>query len=193
MNNSQLASDSFGLVPSSETDTLVVAKILSVTPGRIRLRVDLAKHSREKINSMVVSLENQLAIERVRTDLNISSMTIFYDFQSVNPEGIINELRELGLSFSEKYITAPPIISNSSKTAIHITQIGNNVNQLIKEGSNNIVDLGVIVPLIFGLLAWRQLMLKGWQLETIPWYVLAWYAFDSFMKLQNIEQHPQDN
>jgi hypothetical protein len=29
----------------------------------------------------------------------------------------------------------------------------------------------------------RQLMIKGLQLEVIPWYVLAWYAFDSFLKL----------
>ena len=35
------------------------------------------------------------------------------------------------------------------------------------------------------MLAMRQLIAKGWQLELIPWYVLAWYAFDSFIKLHS--------
>ncbi|MGK7884196.1 MAG: HMA2 domain-containing protein [Crocosphaera sp.] len=192
MNNSQLAADSFGLVPSSETDGLMVTQILSLTPGRIRLRVDLSGHSREEVNLMVVSLDNHLAIEKVRINIEIGSLTIFYDSQSINTVEIIDELKKLGLTFSEKSITSSPVIPSSSKTAIHINQMGNNVNQVIKQGSNNIVDLGVIVPLGFALLAWRQLILKGWQLETIPWYVLAWYAFDSFIKLQNTQQNSQD-
>lgn len=186
MNNSQL-------VQSSETDGLIVTEILSLTPGRIRLRVDLSTYSQEEIDLRVVSLDNQLAIEKVRINIEVGSLTIFYDSQSINTVDILEQLNKLGLTFSEKSITSSLFIPNSSKTAVHITQVSNNINQVIKQASNNIVDLGVIVPLAFGLLAWRQLMLKGWQLETIPWYVLAWYAFDSFIKLQNTEQNSPDN
>ena len=146
MNNSQLAADSFGLVPLSETDGLMVAKILSLTPGRIRLRVDLSGHSREEVNLMVVSLDNQLAMEKVRINIEIGSLTIFYDSQSINTVEIIDQLKKFGLTFSEKSITSSPFIPSSSKTAIHINQMLNNVNQVMKQGSNNMVDLGVIVP-----------------------------------------------
>ncbi|MDJ0730283.1 MAG: hypothetical protein QNJ33_09870 [Crocosphaera sp.] len=192
MNNSQLNSDSLGLVQSSENHPLIVAEILSLTPGRIRLRVALSPHFREEIDLMAVSLENELAIEKVRTNLEIGSITLFYHPQSINTVEILDKLRELGLTFSEKSTKTLKVIPGYSKAAIEVTQVTKNVNQGIKKVSNNLVDLGVLIPLSFAFFACRQLILKGWQLETIPWYVLAWYAFDSFMKLQNIEQNSQD-
>jgi hypothetical protein len=34
----------------------------------------------------------------------------------------------------------------------------------------------------------RQMVSKSPRLNTAPWYVLAWYAFDSFMKLNAPQQ-----
>jgi hypothetical protein len=34
-------------------------------------------------------------------------------------------------------------------------------------------------------LDFRQLIIKGLQIDEIPWYSLAWYAFDSFVKLND--------
>ncbi|UZQ54483.1 DUF5132 domain-containing protein [Trichothermofontia sichuanensis B231] len=45
------------------------------------------------------------------------------------------------------------------------------------------VDLKTLVPLGLGAIALRQLLTKGLQLDAIPWYVLLWYAFDSFVIL----------
>ncbi len=53
------------------------------------------------------------------------------------------------------------------------------------------VDLKTVIPLGLGAIALRQLLTKGFQLEDIPWYVLAWYAFDSFMIL-NRDADPGD-
>ncbi|MGK7957842.1 MAG: HMA2 domain-containing protein [Crocosphaera sp.] len=192
MNDSQLTSNSSDLVLSSETNSLMVPQILSLTPGRIRFRIDLSHNSKDEITFKIANLENQLAIEKVRTNLGIGSVTIFYDSQSINMREFLDKLREFGFTFSENSTHSLLGISNSSKTAIYITQMTNQINQLIKQGSNHIVDLRVLIPFIFGLLAWRQLMLKGWQLETIPWYVLAWYGFDSFMKFKNSDQNSQN-
>lgn len=192
MNDSQLTSNSSDLVLSSQTNSLRVPQILSLTPGRIRFRIDLSRNSKDEINLKVANLENQLAIEKVRTNLGIGSVTIFYDSQSINMREFLDKLGEFGFTFPEKSTHSLSGISNASKTAIYITQMTNQINQLIKQGSNHIVDLRVLIPFIFGLLAWRQLMLKGWQLETIPWYVLAWYGFDSFMKFKNTDQNSQN-
>ena len=40
-----------------------------------------------------------------------------------------------------------------------------------------------MVPATFGVLALRQIVTNFGELAGIPWYVLAWYAFDSFWKL----------
>lgn len=53
--------------------------------------------------------------------------------------------------------------------------------------TNNYVDLRLLIPLGLGTLALGQLITKGPQLDKIPWYNLAWYAFDSFYKLDRPE------
>jgi len=55
------------------------------------------------------------------------------------------------------------------------------------------LDLKTLVPLALGAIALRQLLTKGLQLDAIPWYVLLWYAFDSFVILnRNGETAPND-
>jgi hypothetical protein len=49
--------------------------------------------------------------------------------------------------------------------------------------TNGIVNLQLLVPFGLGALALRQLLRYGWQIEAAPWYVLAYAAFDSFIKL----------
>ena len=52
------------------------------------------------------------------------------------------------------------------------------------------------MPLGLGTLALGQLITKGPQLDKIPWYNLAWYAFDSFNKLNqpesNVRPQPEE-
>lgn len=68
-------------------------------------------------------------------------------------------------------------------TAEEVTDGISGFNQQLRQATQGMVDLRLLVPMGLGAIALRQLLLKGWQLEDIPWYVLAWYAFDSFFKL----------
>jgi hypothetical protein len=45
-------------------------------------------------------------------------------------------------------------------------------------------DLRALLPLGVGLLALRQALRGRGRLDDAPWYVLGWYAFDSFWKLR---------
>ncbi|MFM6157086.1 MAG: hypothetical protein ACKO3K_19875 [Cuspidothrix sp.] len=57
------------------------------------------------------------------------------------------------------------------------------LNKRVERATDGTVDLRFMFPLALGILSVRQLTIKGLQLDIIPWYVLAWYAFDSFLKL----------
>jgi len=61
-------------------------------------------------------------------------------------------------------------------------------NGWAKDVTGNEVDLGFLIPFAFGAIAIRQLIEQGLRLKEIPWYVPAWYAFDTFLKL-NYPEH----
>jgi hypothetical protein len=56
------------------------------------------------------------------------------------------------------------------------------LNEQVRQATNGFADLQMLLPLGLGALALKQLLDKGPELEELPWYTLAWYAFDSFKK-----------
>jgi hypothetical protein len=71
----------------------------------------------------------------------------------------------------------------SAKVATDIGAIATELNTQTISLTGGWVDLPTLVAGSLGLIALRQLLTKGVQLDALPWYVLAWYAFDSFIKL----------
>ncbi|BAY17733.1 hypothetical protein NIES21_35750 [Anabaenopsis circularis NIES-21] len=59
--------------------------------------------------------------------------------------------------------------------------------------TNGAADLRLIVPLGLGLFALTQLIKQGFKFEDTPWYILAWFAFDSFIKLNVTEESQRIN
>jgi hypothetical protein len=56
-------------------------------------------------------------------------------------------------------------------------------NTDVDQITDGVMDLRSLFPLALALLALGQLVKQGTQWDTIPWYLLAWFAFDSFVKL----------
>ncbi|MCX7596144.1 MAG: DUF5132 domain-containing protein [Fischerella sp.] len=75
-----------------------------------------------------------------------------------------------------------------SEVARDLINVIADVNTDVGRITNGVVDLRLLLPLGFSVLAIRQLFIKGLQIDEIPWYVLAWYAFDSFMKLNTTNE-----
>lgn len=80
--------------------------------------------------------------------------------------------------------------NGGERSLISLSLIGaaEELNGWARELTGNEVDLGLIIPVAFGAIAIRQLMAQGLRLKDIPWYVPAWYAFDTFLKL-NFPDH----
>jgi hypothetical protein len=62
------------------------------------------------------------------------------------------------------------------------------LNAELSRMTNGVADLRVILPVGLGLFAIRQLVRQGWKLDEIPWYILAWYTVDTFVKLNSEEE-----
>lgn len=80
--------------------------------------------------------------------------------------------------------------NGKSESAKDLINFMSDINADVARMTNNMADLRVILPLGIGLLSLQQLLKKGLQLEEIPWYILAWYAFDIFSRL-NFEDETQ--
>ena len=158
------------------------AQIVSQTPGRIRLRVLPAQRQQQKITPIVNALKARLEIYQVKKNIPSGSITVLHGRELLNSQDMRTVLQDLGVTFRE--IPQEPISSvTNSSSATTVIRTATDLNQRVKTASKDAIDLRFLFPLGLGMLAVRQLIVKGWQLELIPWYVLAWYAFDSFIKL----------
>jgi hypothetical protein len=79
--------------------------------------------------------------------------------------------------------------SDAAKNFVHSIS---ELNAELSRMTNGAADLRVILPVGLGLFAIRQLIRQGWKLDEIPWYILAWYAVDTFVKL-NSEEESQES
>ncbi len=75
----------------------------------------------------------------------------------------------------------------TSEVAGEMLDAVSDLNSQVSWLTNGYVDLRLLMPLGLGTLALGQLITQGPQLDKIPWYNLAWYAFDSFNKLNHPE------
>ncbi|WP_035140245.1 DUF5132 domain-containing protein [Fischerella sp. PCC 9605] len=101
----------------------------------------------------------------------------------VNAELINNKQAEFNSEMTRTYSQ-----DAKSEIARDLINVISDVNTDVGRITNGLVDLRLLLPLGFSALAVRQLFIKGLQIDEIPWYTLAWYAFDSFMKLNTTNE-----
>ena len=157
-------------------------KILSITPGRIRLRVS----SQQRQPEVFAQIANSVKLffpqsHNVRTNVHTGSITVHYRGEIDDFDQIVRTLENFGITVGD-----PP--SKKSRGATAITNGFAYLNKRVEQTTNGTVDLRLLFPLLLASLALRQLFINGSRLNTAPWYVLAWYAFDSFLKLNNNTQ-----
>lgn len=160
------------------TDGRITAKIVSDTPGRLRLRI-LPSYRDERIMQNIVDvLKVQSDIREVKINVNSGSMLVHYDPRAEIRQNLLAAMVELGVNFRDMSI-------GNSQAAEDIKETVINLNQLLGQLTNGEVDLRLLFPLSLSILAIRQGVVKGLQVGMIPWYVLAWYAFDSFIRFNS--------
>ncbi len=153
----------------------ISTKIISDTPGRLRLRIAQKNRKSEDIQKIVTALKAHPNITQVQTNISQGSITIKHEGED-SRGNTIAALKDLGIIFGD-------IAEGKSEAAAEVSNAVVDLNKRVRESTDGLVDLRFLFPLGLGCLSIRQLMAKGLQIDIIPWYVLAWYSFDSFLKL----------
>lgn len=171
-------------IVENKNSSFLEAQIISQTPGRVRLRVRPTHRQQQKIAPIINALKARLEIYRVKTNIPSGSITVLHGRELLTSQDMCIVLQDLGINLVEVTQRSRTSVSSSSSAAA-IIKTAKNLNQQVKTATDNEIDLRFLFPLGLGVMAMRQLLVKGWQLELIPWYVLAWYAFESFLKLHS--------
>lgn len=159
----------------------ISTRVVSSTPGRLRLRVAQPHRQSGEMQRIANALQANAHINQVRTNIQNGSIVINHDGENGSLDNVFASLRDLGIIFGN-------IALGKSEAATGVSNAVVDLNKRVRQATDNVVDLRVLFPLGLSVFSIRQLLVRGLQLETIPWYVLAWYAFDSFIKLHASSQ-----
>lgn len=108
--------------------------------------------------------------------LRPQSRSLVMSFDPEHASAVAEELRALGVD----PITDPPAAPGDPTVAIGSAVA--RANRAVERQLDG-WDLRSLVPLGLGLLAARSAMRRDDRLADAPWYVLAWYASETFMKV----------
>ena len=117
-------------------------------------------------------------VSRVQTNLNAGTIIVHHDEEAL--EDIKSKLKDLGV-----ILMAAVGVETASMS---LTDAVSDLDRHLGLGTKGILNLKLLVPLGFGALAVLQLARHGLQIGGAPWYLLAYFAFDSYIKLNSPER-----
>ena len=171
---------------------LTRGRVVHAVPGRVRVKLnrdELTDEFSRELRSALLALSG---VEDVRANRRTGSVVIHYDPDELDVGGLIDLARTANLLALDA-LAADPYASKQlppSLTAQRVQRTFHEVDVRLAELSNGRWDLRSVVPAAFALLSARQILRDFGALGSAPWYVLAWYAFDSFIKLHQEHSHP---
>ena len=171
-------------------------RVAHTVPGRVRIKLNPQALQDDQATTMRLALLALPEIEEVQTTPRTGSIVIFYDAGQLDVHRLIRRLRDARLLALDPPVRDPYAGQTKplSETARRIHQTFHGVDMQLSQITSGRWDLRSVMPFALGALALRQLLANPGAIATAPWYVFAWYAFDSFWKLNQGQavDHPSE-
>ena len=147
------------LSPLENLPTPLPIHVVSNTPGRLRFRVTHEHRQPETLAAIAHALKSfSSQIQTVRTTTLTGSVTVYYtgDVDSFNHA--LTSLQQFGV-----VVLAP--LTGQSKASVQVSSTMTRANQWVQAKTEGAVDLRFLVPLMFGILALRQVLVQSPKAE----------------------------
>jgi hypothetical protein len=161
--------------------------IASSIPGRTRIRVSRKRRTKAEMDRIARALKDHLGDVETHADVRTGSILVRHPHQST--ERISSILQDLGVILGSVADIHIPDVEGKTGVDFDLADAVSDLNRRLGFATGGLIDLRVIIPLGFGALALLQLLRRGLQFEAAPWYLLAYAAFDSFVKLHQPAEH----
>ncbi|MDR3566994.1 MAG: hypothetical protein P4L43_03095 [Syntrophobacteraceae bacterium] len=153
-------------------------RIVSSTPRRTRIRVSKKRRSLKEMTRLAQALQASPNVSEVETNLYAGTLIVHHKEKAL--AGIEAELKDLGVIV----MAATGVETSASSLSDAVFDLEKQAGPLLA----NLVDLKMLVPIGFGALAALQLARRGLEIGGAPWYLLAYFALESFVKLNPPEE-----
>ncbi len=154
--------------------------VVSAIPGRLRFKVPVERRSPEAMRR-ITNAFSAIEVSGVDTNVQTGSVLVHYD-----PEKLpFDELEDAFDEFDATPVFGPRLVERGvaeASPSARVVDVAQELNRRVARATRG-ADLRLLVPLGLGALSVRQAFRDSPGLKQAPWYVLAWYAFDSFVKL----------
>jgi hypothetical protein len=124
------------------------------------------------------ALESFPRISSVETNLHAGTLIVHHRKEAI--EDIRSALKDMGVVLMAA--TGVEITAQSLTDAI------SDLDGRLSAVTGGALNLKLLVPLGLGALAVLQLARRGLQIEGAPWYILAYFAYESFMRLNSADE-----
>jgi hypothetical protein len=131
-------------------------------------------------------------VQNVQFNTQTGSILVHHDPHRSNSHEMKGVMRDLGCIFGDITGTEDLLAAGTSDNSLDFGNAISDLNKRVLEITNGVVDLRLVIPLGLGALAVFQLLTYGLQFELVPWFVLAYFAVDSFFKL-DLNQDPEES
>ena len=167
------------------------AHMVSLTPGRLRLRLHPKSRDPQLMHGIKRDLESQEGVHEVRVNPATGSVTVNYDHECHSTAGILGCLEDLDVVM-ESLGHLPTLENHESEGGDLLETAGflaaiDDLNQRISAATGLPINLKLALPLAFVGAGLWSIGRKGLRIESVPGWLFLWLAFDMFVKL-----HPAD-
>ena len=124
------------------------------------------------------ALEAFPQVSSVQTNLHTGTLIVHHKEEAL--EDIRSKLENLGVILMAATGVEMP--------AKWLTDAVSDLDRRSSSQTKGLLNLKLLVPLGLGALALLQLARRGFQFEGAPWYILAYFAFESFVRLNSPDE-----
>ena len=155
-------------------------QIVSSTPKRTRIKVSRKRRNPEEMARLAEALQASSKVDEVKTNVYAGTLIVHHKEKAL-PD-IRAQLKDLGV-----------IVMAATGVETSPQSLTDAVSDLMKqEGpiAGSLPSLKLLVPMGFGVLAALQLARRGLEMGGAPWYLLAYFAVESYIKLNGPQDKP---
>lgn len=152
-------------------------QIISSTPRRTRIKISRKRRNQKEMARLAQGLSASESVSRVETNLKAGTLIVYHKEEAL--EKIKHQLENLGV------ILAAMEGQGSAKS---LSDAVSDLDKYLGSATGGLLNLKLLAPIGLGVLAALQLARRGLEIGGAPWYLLAYFAFESYTRLNRPEE-----